>query len=364
MKNNSKIIGLIALIAVVAIIIGGVVWKKTRPVETPTTTITGYLGGEKADLFDDPGFQKLTSEESHVKFEYRKAGSLDMATADKTNMDYAFPSSAIALDYYKDKNGGKAGKRSDSVFNSPIVVYTHKSVAEALAKHGITSKQQDGFWRIDMTKAVEALTNGTKWTDLGVDGVYGDFRIDSSDPTKSNSGNVWSALLATVMNGGQAPTAETVARDLPKLKAIFAKSGYMNSSSEDVFDQFLVQGVGSKPMSVGYESQLLDLAKNNADQYKQVKDDIIILYPTPTMWSTHEYIALDDNGAKGLDALRTKAVQEYAWKQHGFRTNNGSGSGDVKEFGVNGILQNVPNVAPTPDYTAMKAIINGLGGNA
>ena len=90
---------------------------------------------------------------------------------------------------------------------------------------------------------------------------------------KSNSGNEYAALLATVLNGGQPAMVDSVARDGKTIASIFAKSGWMETSSEDSFNQFLTLGVGSKPMMVGYESQLLDLAVNQPDAFKQIKDD-------------------------------------------------------------------------------------------
>ncbi len=123
--------------------------------------------------------------------------------------------------------------------------------------------------------------------DVGYTAGYGQFRIDSTDPVKSNSGNEYAALLATVLNGGQPAMVDSVARDGKTIASIFAKSGWMETSSEDSFNQFLTLGVGSKPMMVGYESQLLDLAVNQPDAFKQIKDDVVIVYPTPTVWSTH-----------------------------------------------------------------------------
>lgn len=130
--------------------------------------------------------------------------------------------------------------------------------------------------------------------DVGYTAGYGQFRIDSTDPVKSNSGNEYAALLATVLNGGQPAMVDSVARDGKTIASIFAKSGWMETSSEDSFNQFLTLGVGSKPMMVGYESQLLDLAVNQPDAFKQIKDDVVIVYPTPTVWSTHTLMALDE----------------------------------------------------------------------
>lgn len=184
--------------------------------------------------------------------------------------------------------------QSDIVFNSPIVLYTHKAVADGLVNGGLVTKDDSGAYHMDMAKAVDAMVANTTWADVGYTAGYGQFRIDSTDPVKSNSGNEYAALLATVLNGGQPAMVDSVARDGKTIASIFAKSGWMETSSEDSFNQFLTLGVGSKPMMVGYESQLLDLAVNQPDAFKQIKDDVVIVYPTPTVWSTHTLMALDE----------------------------------------------------------------------
>ena len=73
----------------------------------------------------------------------------------------------------------------------------------------------------------------------------------------------------------------------------------MESSSSDLFDQFLKTGMGAKPLIAGYENQLLEFAVENPDTWEQIKGDIVIMYPTPTVWSSHVYIALDEAGTDG-----------------------------------------------------------------
>ena len=89
---------------------------------------------------------------------------------------------------------------------------------------------------------------------------------------------------------------------LPRLQEIVERLGYMESSSSDLFDQFLKTGMGAKPVIAGYENQLLEFAVENPEDWAQLKDDIVLLYPTPTVWSSHVYIALDEAGEAGIDA--------------------------------------------------------------
>lgn len=293
--SKSKIIGLIALLAVVGVVCGTLVWRQSQPAPAEPTeqvSITGYLGGEKIGLFDDAKFKALAAKQG-IAIDYRKAGSPAMMDTDRKGMGYLFPSSRAAVEYGNAK-GVKAPPQSDIVFNSPIVLYTHKAVADGLVNGGLVTKDDSGAYHMDMAKAVDAMVANTTWADVGYTAGYGQFRIDSTDPVKSNSGNEYAALLATVLNGGQPAMVDSVARDGKTIASIFAKSGWMETSSEDSFNQFLTLGVGSKPMMVGYESQLLDLAVNQPDAFKQIKDDVVIVYPTPTVWSTHTLMALDE----------------------------------------------------------------------
>ena len=292
--SKSKIIGLIALLAVVGVVCGTLVWRQSQPAPAEPTeqvSITGYLGGEKIGLFDDAKFKALAAKQG-IAIDYRKAGSPAMMDTDRKGMGYLFPSSRAAVEYGNAK--GVKAPQSDIVFNSPIVLYTHKAVADGLVNGGLVTKDDSGAYHMDMAKAVDAMVANTTWADVGYTAGYGQFRIDSTDPVKSNSGNEYAALLATVLNGGQPAMVDSVARDGKTIASIFAKSGWMETSSEDSFNQFLTLGVGSKPMMVGYESQLLDLAVNQPDAFKQIKDDVVIVYPTPTVWSTHTLMALDE----------------------------------------------------------------------
>ena len=56
-----------------------------------------------------------------------------------------------------------------------------------------------------------------------------------------------------------------------------------------------------------------------------------MLYPTPTVWSAHVMIALDENGQILLNAMQDEEVQDLAWKKHGFRTGN---YGDIADSGA------------------------------
>ena len=123
---KKKIFGLILLAAVMAAI-GAIYYLRQ---EAPRQiAVDGYLGGEKIGFLEDEEVQKILKDRYGITADYARAGSLDMVTADLEGMDYLFPSSSTALEYYQDLHG--APERSEIILNTPIVLYTHRIVLDA-----------------------------------------------------------------------------------------------------------------------------------------------------------------------------------------------------------------------------------------
>lgn len=350
---KGKIAGLLILLAVIAGI--GVYTLVIQP-KTQTTNVTGYLGGEKIGLFEDEEFIKLMKKNG-INMDYQKAGSLDMANTSHEGKNYLFPSSQTALDLYT-RNFGKP-PQSEIIFNTPIVLYTWTPVAEALVKKGLVN-ENNGIMTVDMIKLVEAIENDTSWASLGLSQLYGNLSVQTTDPAKSNSGNMFAGLVANSLNGGVVVNQQTIGGISTRLVKVFEKLGYMETSSADLFSQFLKTGMGAKPMIAGYESQLLEFSVENPESFAKVKDNIKIIYPMPTVWSSHIYIALDDEGKKATQVLLSPEVQEIAWKKHGFRTGVSGASEDTAAFTVEGVNKNVSSIIPMPDSKTMEIIINAL----
>ena len=147
---------------------------------------------------------------------------------------------------------------------------------------------------------------------------------------------------------------------LPRLQTIFEKLGYMEASSSDLFDQFLKTGMGAKPIIAAYENQLLEFAAENPDDWAQLQDDIVLVYPTPTVWSSHIYIATDEAGTAGIDALLDDQVQQLAWEKHGFRTEVSGTESGSDHFQVPHLAGEITQVVSMPNYATMEKIIAAL----
>ena len=349
---KTKLIGLGILAAVIIAAAAYVFISNSQTV----TEINGYVGGEKIGLLEDEEVQDILRDRYRLVIDYAKAGSIDMVTDDAEGRDFLFPSNQTALELYKQVHGDPV--KSEIILNTPIVLYTRSAVAQALVDSGL-AVVTNGVYTVDMEKLTETIEVGTTWEEIGLPQLYGNVSVGTTDPTKSNSGNMFAGLLANTLCGGVADESN-LAEILPRLQNIFQKLGYMESSSSDLFDQFLKTGMGAKPLIAGYENQLLEFAVENPDTWEQIKGDIVIMYPTPTVWSSHVYIALDEAGTAGIDALLDEDIQRLAWEKHGFRTGVYDTPTDAAHFGVSGIAEELTQVAPMPDANTMDRIIKAL----
>ncbi|WP_282926011.1 substrate-binding domain-containing protein [Helcococcus kunzii] len=346
----------IGLILLLSVIVFAGIYLFIQNNKKPEVKIDGLIGGEKIGLVENEIFKENIKKNYGLTFDYRKAGSLEMVHENNEKYDYLFPSSQLALQLYQ-KNGGKYRKQ-DIVFNTPIVLYSRKPVVDKLVEQKVVSKQNDVYY-VDMPAFAELLKKGTKWSEIGLKDLYGPMVVDTTDPNKSNSGNMFLGLLANSLNGGEVVRKSDLDTIKPIIKNIYQQIGIMQSSSSDMFNQFLKQGVGAYPIIAGYENQILEFSKLEPDIYKQIKDQIVVMYPSPTVWSSHVYIALTEKGEIGLDSLLSKNTQEIAWKDHGFRTIV-AGTESKGAFDVPGVPESISKVMPMPDIDVMNELMNTL----
>jgi len=330
------------------------------PTAGPAATVRGSIGGEKVGLLKDPQFQKILRERYGLTVDYTRSGSIDMIK-EAAGRDFLWPATQIALEMLREK-GGRIEK-SEILFNSPVVLYSRGPVTAALIKQGIVEKVGDTYYIVDLPKLVKTINSGTRWKELGLPELYGKVTVVSTDPTRSSSGTLFAGLLANILNGGEVVDERSVKSVLPSVKQFFARQGYMQSSSGDLFNQFLQQGMGSFPIIAGYEAQLIEFSIENAQYRDLLRKEITTLYPRPTVWSSHPFIALNANGSRLLTALQDPEIQRLAWERHGFRSGLIGVQNDPKVLQVNGVPATVQNVIPTPSPKTMERILGALAGN-
>ncbi len=350
--NKQMIIGLAVLLLVIGTAVAYMVFTGSKPQEV---RLSGYVGGEKINFLESEDVKSILQKDFGITLDIHRAGSLDMVRAgDLEQRNFLWPSSQTALELYEDLVGPTF--KDDNIFNTPIVLYTRAYVADGLVAAGLAKKEEDTYL-VDMPALVQAMKENKTWADIGLDRLYGQISIHTTDPSKSNSGNMFSGLVANMLNNNQVITEAGVPTILPDLTRIFDKIGYMETSSSDLFNLFLTTGMGNKPVVAGYENQLLEFSSMNPDEWQNVKSDIVIMYPTPTVWSSHIFIALDEEGERLMEALKDPRLQQIAWKQHGFRTGVYGSTSQENDFDVPGVANQITQIIQMPGYRAMSLIV-------
>ena len=172
---KTKWIGLLLLL-VVALGAVGYVWFSDA---LQVTEIKGYVGGEKIGLLEDEAVQDILRDRYKLSLDYAREGSIEMVTMDSSGQNFLFPSNQTALELYEQNFG--APQASEIIFNTPIVLYTHAAVADALKAQNI-AQESGGITTVDMEAFTELIESGTEWADIGLPALYGTVSVGTTDP--------------------------------------------------------------------------------------------------------------------------------------------------------------------------------------
>ena len=377
--NKKRVIGIIIFIVIIVGVIAG---KKIMDKEVENdellsnnknlTDVYVATGGGKEGFIADEDIVKIMEDEYglNVVYDNWSNGKLivnDLIREDGSKYDAMFPSDQRFYDYYKlspDKSKGEADRYrvldGGLTLNTPIVIYSWGEVVDALMAQEIVTEKNGVYYITDMDKLLNYILEGKKWSDIGLDMLYGSINIASTDPVTSSPGATYYGLLLSIMCGGTV-TEENMQENLPKLKEFYVKSGYMNNTPADLFERYLKTGLGGEPMIVDYEKSIVEFAYENPDGFNQVKDDIRILYPTPTIWNSHCIATFDEIGNQFLQAFNNKELQQIAWSRYGFRTGISAGNYDVTSLGISGIPQTITSTVSSLKMDMYNSLINFLG---
>ncbi|WP_446007990.1 hypothetical protein [Candidatus Electrothrix sp.] len=318
--------------------------------------LVGKAGSEKIDFLQSEKIKDLLLDHG-LQVNVRKAGSVEMM-GETTGLDFLWPASQVNVDFFTG-SGGRA-LATENIFNSPIVIYSWDIITNALVKNGIVEHKEGVNYIVDLPKLLALIVEYKSWKDIGLNQLYGKMIIRTTDPTKSNSGNMFAALVANTLNNGEVVTTGTIDSVLPDVKKFYARLGHMERSSAVLFNMFLQQGVGAYPLIVGYENQLVEYSLEHEEALDLLRKKVRILYPVPTIWATHPFVALTENGKKMIQVLKSPEAQELAWERHGFRSGLMGVENDPSVLEVVGLPRSIDAVMPAPSAKVMRKITANL----
>ena len=380
MKNKTTIIGIVIFVILILAIIGIKIYNDSKNSENGglfsdnLTTVYVATGGGKEDFISDEEVIKIMREKYKLNIVYDSWSNGKLVVNplvredNVTKYDAMFCSDQRFYDYYKlapDKSKGEADRytvlQGGLTLNTPIVIYSWAEVVDALVKQNIVTEKDGVYYISDMNGLINYILDGKKWSDVGLSQLYGNVNIASTDPVTSSPGATYYGLLLSIMCESQV-TDENVAKNLNKLKDFYVKSGYMNNTPADLFERYLKTGMGGEPMIVDYEKSIIDFANSNPDGFAQVKDNIRILYPTPTIWNSHCIASFTENGNQFYKAFEDPEIQKIAWEKYGFRTGITGGNYDVSKFGI-GVPQSISSTVTGLKMNIYNQLIDYLKNN-
>ena len=326
--------------------------------------LRGFIGGEKLNFVRDETVRDLLSRRYGIMLDARRAGSVEM-TSDPVLIgqkpDWLWPASSIFGQLAR--RNGLPVRSDEIILNSPIVVYSWSPLVEAFVGRGYVEQRSGAFYLVKARELIADIVQGRTWRDLGIPNLFGRLLISSTDPTKSNSGFSFAGLLANLLAGDVA-SHETLSRDLETIALIFDRMGFKEPSSGTQWNSYLNEGMGGKPLIVGYESQLIEFILSDAAQWKTLQSQAVrpvMLYPVPTLYSAHPVISLTEKADRLIPALTNPDLLEIAWSKHGFR-------GPVGRIGrggpsVAGIATAIESIVAMPGATVMLTLLERLSRN-
>ena len=373
-RKKQAFLGLAILIVLIIVIVAVTTLKNNKDGISDSNLKQVFVatGGGKENFLADEEVNNIMKQKYGLKVTYDswsngKIVKDPLLRKDGSKYDAMFCSDQRFYDYFKvsaDTSKGEAQRdrilEGGLTLNTPIVIYSWDTVVDALIKENIVTQKDNVYYITDMNKLISYILEGKKWSDIGVDMLYGTINIDSTDPVTSSPGATYYGLLLSIMCGGTV-TEENLQANLQNLKEFYIKSGYMNNTPADLFELYLKTGVGGKPMIVDYEKSVIDFANSNPDGWEQVKDKIRILYPTPTIWNSHCIATFNETCNEFFKAFEDKDIGQIAWSRYGFRTGITGGNYDVTKVNVSGIPQSITSTVSSLKMKMYDEMISYLG---
>jgi len=328
--NLRKLIGPAVSLVLIASIGGGIWYShatlraeraavtKRRPDAAETVEVHGLIGSEKDAFFADPKVQAALSRE-HLSVSVEKAGSRAIAHGfNPKHDDFGFPSGAPAAAELK---ALAQASETFTPFYTPIVVASWRSIARILEANQIVTERDHNYFITDMPALLKLMQQHARWRDLPGSESFSTNKavlLNSTDVRTSNSAAMYLSLASYIANNQSVVQSQAeVDAVLPLMTELFLRQGFQESSSTVPFEDYLALGMGKAPLLVAYESQLVAFWLAHPEREH---GDMVMLYPTPTVFSKHVLVPFNDKGRRLGEALEHDPQLQELAHQYGFRT--------------------------------------------
>jgi hypothetical protein len=318
----------------------------------------GLIGSEKEAFFADPRVQAALARH-HVTVNVEKAGSRVIAHRfEPKNYDFGFPSGAPAAAELK-----AISKASEtfSPFYTPIVIASWRPIAQVLIANRLVEERDGSYFITDMPGLLALMEKHARWKELPANNVFATNKavlVNSTDIRTSNSAAMYLALASYIANGQSVVQSQAdIDKVLPLMTELFLRQGFQESSSAGPFEDYLALGMGKTPLLVAYESQLVSFQLAHPER---AKDDMVMLYPMPTVFSKHVLVPFNEKGRRLGELLERDPELQSLAHEYGFRT--GGAERGPELWAKRGVAasQNLVDVVDPPSYEWLERMITAI----
>ena len=273
-------------------------------------------GSESVPYLNDPRVAQVLLANG-IRLSVQKSGSREIAQrSDLKQFDAAFPGGVPAAEKIKAATGAK---QSVATFFTPMVIASWKPLLPVLEANGLVNKRVDNWFLMDMSKLMQLMEAGTRWRDLKDNSAFAvskSLLVLTTDVRKSNSAAQYLALTSWIANGGNVVTAdEEIEKIMPKLLPLFLKQGYQENTSSGPFENYMAMGMGAVPLVMVYESQFFEAALHDGT----LNQDMVLLYPEPTVYSKRILVPFNSKGEKLAQLLSSNMDLQRIAAEYGMR---------------------------------------------
>lgn len=354
-----RALGLVLAVILGVGVLAAIVISVRGRLDTPAqqlTVVRGVIGSEKQPFFSDPDVIKALHNHG-LDVRVDTAGSRQIASLDLSHYDFAFPAGVPAAEKIR---LARKVTTSYSPFYTPMAIASFRSIADLLVNAGV-AKNQGGYYTFDVQAYLALVARNARWTDLPNNTAYpsgNSILITSTDIRTSNSAAMYLALASYVANGNnivQSPAQGAAV--LPKVEPLFLRQGFTATSSEGPFQDYLSIGIGKTPMVMIYEAQFVAQAALNDGS---ISKDMVLMYPTPTIYSKHTIVPLTPAGDRAGRLLMTDPDLQRLAIKYGFRTSDTTAFNKFVSTHKIVLPQTLFNVIEPPSYESLESMISAI----
>lgn len=362
-------LGAAILVAVLAVAL--VSWEfipdPPEPSPLPVDHVYGHVGNLKVPFFDHAEVKRILRDKYGLEITVDGMATTDMLCPDDStsleNVDFLFAGEQSQIAMYEDCQSRHGPWRN--IFLSPMVIYSWADSIDALVQHGEIRNGEDGAYYADMPALLALLESGLTWEELGLEHRPNQVKVYPTDPDLSSSGRSFAALLANTMNCLEVVDSSTVETVLPSIFDYYQRVGYLYPSSAQLFESYMALGEGALPMVALIESQISEYLyayrqSHTENQYQAqlqlIRSNVRMIYPEPTVWTSHPVIARTELGERVMEALLDPELQQLGWEIAGFRPAVAGVSIAPSASPVPGIVPVIESVIDMPGDAVMTQI--------